>query len=860
MIDVLNVIADKWIAWQFAMLWQVAILILVVWVVDLLIRKWAWPQMRYILWLLVLIKLILPPMISSPLSITSEVSLLIQKAINTQINQSQSALEAFDPANQAKLVILPEKRPQHLKFSGNLIVSDAATQTYVAAPATILLSWKTYIFFFWLAGILILSIWLVVRLSELRHKYMKKSQQLNIPNRLKEQLTLAAQKLKLRKLPQVILTDNVCCPAVFGVFRPVLLIPRKNLTNLTKQNVEHIFLHELAHIKRGDLLIHTFYMGLQIAYWFNPLLWLMRKHLQNLRELCCDATVARVLEERTHEYRKTLLDTAKQLFIEPATPGLGLMGLFENSDWLVYRLKWLEKKTWGKSHLRIASIFILVCLMATCVMPMTSNSKVKDSWGEIVAGSQCRLRPLESEWRLEETPSLILDLRNCGERELTFVPVAQAHCQVEMDGKWYGWAESLVIDAPVRRLKSGDELYDAIEIKLTDSWSLPKGVSEPKFAPGRIEEWGEHLQLLPGKHKVRVRFVPNEWQKNKEITAYAISNTVEIQILSEPKQTGKKTGSTQIDEGKFEPVQNLIISHAHCIAVGFDTNKTWSSSEKEPAKESHEKDIWLDFYEPSRSGIALGSNILIIPVTEKDWDVTPWNLISHFDPPQSKSVKRLSPLVTDKDNIPKTFLFKTFRDRLGVLQITSFPENPKGIAIRYKLLKKGLKGGPGMDIEGNWGEMALGLRCRLRPFESTWTSGQMPTVMLDFRNRGESEFSFVPVMAAHCEIEVDGNWYGWAEPLTIKSPLRFLKAGDELYDAIEIKLTDSWALPKKGKELKWLPGVSEFWGKRLQLSLGKHIVRVRFRPHEWMEDYLRGKNDLSIISNPVEIKVLPEGK
>ncbi|MFH1616211.1 MAG: Clp protease N-terminal domain-containing protein [Planctomycetota bacterium] len=112
-------------------------------------------------------------------------------------------------------------------------------------------------------------------------------------------------------------------------------------------------------------------MTLQIAYWFNPLLWLIRKQLQNLRELCCDATVAKILREKTPQYRETLLETARQLLAEPVDPGLGLLGLFENSNWLLHRLHWLEKKTWKHQPLRVAAVFTLVCLMAACVMPMT---------------------------------------------------------------------------------------------------------------------------------------------------------------------------------------------------------------------------------------------------------------------------------------------------------------------------------------------------------------------------------------------------------------------------------------------------------------------------------------------------------
>ena len=164
----------------------------------------------------------------------------------------------------------------------------------------------------WLLGTAFLSSWLILRLRRLRKENLNDSGE-TLPDWFENLLDQMAQRLKLRRLPEIVLSGKVCCPATFGVFRPVLLMPKDKVDNLSKTNAEHILLHELAHIKRGDLFVHSFYMILQIVYWFNPLLWLIRTHLQNLRELCCDATVARILKEKTFSYRETLLETAKQL-------------------------------------------------------------------------------------------------------------------------------------------------------------------------------------------------------------------------------------------------------------------------------------------------------------------------------------------------------------------------------------------------------------------------------------------------------------------------------------------------------------------------------------------------------------------
>ncbi len=98
MIEILNNIADKWFVWHLAMLWQVAVLIVIVWVIDLLIRRWAWPQLRYALWLLILLKLVLPPTLTSPMSFTSEIPFAAQTVFR------------LEKANSTNIVIFGESK------------------------------------------------------------------------------------------------------------------------------------------------------------------------------------------------------------------------------------------------------------------------------------------------------------------------------------------------------------------------------------------------------------------------------------------------------------------------------------------------------------------------------------------------------------------------------------------------------------------------------------------------------------------------------------------------------------------------------------------------------------------------------
>ena len=384
MTEQINTIAEIWWSWMWPMFWQVGVLIVLIAAVDFLIKRWVWPKVRYALWLLVLVKLVLPPNLTSPASLTSQIPLLAKKAVQSQIvlpekpSQTTPSTILSTTPNEPFKTSPYKDSPDTIQTTIAPVVTTEAVNPKPAKiiPVLMTLSWRVYGFMIWLLGVVLLSSWLVLRLRHLRKENLNYSGE-GLPEWFEHSLEQIAQRLKLRRPPEIVLSGKVCSPATFGLFRPVLLMPKDKVTNLSKTNAEHILLHELAHIKRGDLFVQGLYMLLQIVYWFNPLLWLMRTRLQSLRELCCDATVAMILKEKTFSYRETLLETAKQLLTERVGPGMGLLGLFENSKRLADRLKWLEKKTWKNRPRQLATIIAVVGVMICCVLPMAKATKAK---------------------------------------------------------------------------------------------------------------------------------------------------------------------------------------------------------------------------------------------------------------------------------------------------------------------------------------------------------------------------------------------------------------------------------------------------------------------------------------------------
>ncbi len=384
MAELLNTLARLWWDWTAAMFWQVGLLTILIGCLDLLVRKWAWPQLRYALWSLILIKLLLPPTLSLPSGVVPGLQSRAVQALRALEPEKPTAVGNPDVIADCGLQIADLNLGSGSQFATtgpqaagsevpvhDLMTMDSAQganpQSAIRNPQ---FAWQFHAMMIWLAGTFLLGTWLWLRLHALAGRHAYSAAAASLPQSFYNQLAGCAERLGLRRVPAVAVTKKLATPAVFGVLRPVLLMPQGSLSKLSRKDTEHMLLHELAHIKRGDLLTHGLYMLLQILYWYNPLLWLVRRQMHHLRELSCDATVAGLLREQTKAYRQTLLDSARRLLATSVEPGLGLLGLFEDSNRLLVRLNWLTKPTWRYKTMKRAIVATIAALMVACVLPM----------------------------------------------------------------------------------------------------------------------------------------------------------------------------------------------------------------------------------------------------------------------------------------------------------------------------------------------------------------------------------------------------------------------------------------------------------------------------------------------------------
>ena len=114
-------------------------------------------------------------------------------------------------------------------------------------------------------------------------------------------------------------------PGVFGLFRPVLLLPDGLFERLTPSQLKAVVAHELCHIRHRDNLSAAIHMFVETVFWFHPLVWWMGKRMVAERERACDEEVLR-LGNAPRVYAEGILNVCKLYVESPLTCVSGVTG------------------------------------------------------------------------------------------------------------------------------------------------------------------------------------------------------------------------------------------------------------------------------------------------------------------------------------------------------------------------------------------------------------------------------------------------------------------------------------------------------------------------------------------------------
>lgn len=115
-------------------------------------------------------------------------------------------------------------------------------------------------------------------------------------------------------------------PAVCGLWRPVIVVPRDLVPQLGSRHLRDVLFHELAHVKRHDLWVNLIQNVVVVVHFYNPFLWIAGAVMRRLRDEAADETVRETVGDADCAYARRLADV-RRLAPVPVAANFDLIGV-----------------------------------------------------------------------------------------------------------------------------------------------------------------------------------------------------------------------------------------------------------------------------------------------------------------------------------------------------------------------------------------------------------------------------------------------------------------------------------------------------------------------------------------------------
>ena len=333
---------DGLFGWVLQTTWQATILAVLIILAQTLLRHRLSAGWRYGLWLLLVVRLVLPAAPQTAWSIFN-----IAKPPLPLARVENVALPRTSPANPVPPMPGASAEARPAVQSPSAVSGTAATPGQVQAAALAgtarenlarvpILDWHRAALLVWLLGSCIFAARLLWSNLRFGLRIAAEPPVTNEPAR--RQFDHCRWELGIRQVVDLIETEAVESPSVHGLWRKRLLLPKGTFDRFSVEQLRCIFLHELAHIKRRDLEVNWLASSLQALHWFNPLLWFGFSRMRADREMACDAlALAHLGKAPSKSYGETIIKVVENLVRPPRARGL--LALSEDKRQLEERMR-----------------------------------------------------------------------------------------------------------------------------------------------------------------------------------------------------------------------------------------------------------------------------------------------------------------------------------------------------------------------------------------------------------------------------------------------------------------------------------------------------------------------------------------
>ncbi|MDD5673115.1 MAG: M56 family metallopeptidase [Chitinivibrionales bacterium] len=355
-----------WQHYMFAMFWQSSIVILLLFGIYFIARKRS-AAFCYLLLCVGLVKLCLPPSISSDLSLAS-----LRRPMTPIIHQAtvgDNSLPLVSGANSSADRIQPAYSEPVSKNTEHTNVRSLPLTSSVSKPKLI----KTAFFYSWACIVFFLLGINGWRIFRIKKRFFYAWPVLDVS--IRQIFNKCIREIGLKKPIGLETINDLHSPVVMGIVHLRIIIPQKLLAEVNEAELRAIFFHELAHVKRRDIPVNFFQTIFTMIWFFNPLLWWLNSLIRKTRERACDDMAVLLSRNNPADFASGLLKTSRLCTAgSQVTPGL--LGIADRGPDIAQRIKrLLGGKTVFARKISVLEMVILILIGAVVIPQASTNSK-----------------------------------------------------------------------------------------------------------------------------------------------------------------------------------------------------------------------------------------------------------------------------------------------------------------------------------------------------------------------------------------------------------------------------------------------------------------------------------------------------
>ncbi len=385
--------------WLLRASWQAAVLVLIVLLTQWALQKRLSARGRYALWFLVLLRLALPMSPRTAFSIYNYAHLTLPSPPSQPVVDHPPALieaSAVSPTARQTRASPAESPPDQITllpdYSPDSQLTGATHRETRRQPLWRRLHLRRTGVVLWLAGIGFLVLQVIVQ--NLRFSRRVRSASIINEPEVVGLFDVCKRDLKISARIHLIESSSVSSPAIYGFFRPALLLPDGMSAQFSPLELRYIFLHELAHVKRRDMPMHWLTTALRILHWFNPILWFGLKRMAGDREAACDElALLHAGENGKKRYGETVVKLLERCTKPIRMPGM--IGILEDKNQMLRRVRMILH---FRSHRRLSvPACFLVAALALVSLTDAQSPKAEAEARSVPSASEVTVLDSERE-------------------------------------------------------------------------------------------------------------------------------------------------------------------------------------------------------------------------------------------------------------------------------------------------------------------------------------------------------------------------------------------------------------------------------------------------------------------------------